>query len=141
MAPSHRSFAATVAEVTIASDGAIRVDRVVTALHCGLAVNPDNVRAQIEGATMFGLSVALHGEITFADGAAVQTNFDEYQVLRMNEAPKVEAHIVDSSEPPTGASETPMAPLAPAIANAIFAATGQRLTKLPLRLEPKGITG
>jgi CO/xanthine dehydrogenase Mo-binding subunit len=101
---------------------------------CGIAVNPDVVRMQSESGIVFGLSAALHGEITIADGAVVQGNFDDYPVLRLNECPPIEVHIVASNAEPTGIGEPPTPPLAPALANALFAATGRRQRELPLEL-------
>lgn len=129
---SFHSFVAQVAEVTIGAKGVIKVDRVVCAVDCGIAVTPDVVRAQMEGAIAFGLSAALFGEITIKDGAAGQSNFHDYRCLRMNEMPKVEVHIVPSPERPTGVGEPGVPPVAPALANAIFAATGKRIRKLPI---------
>jgi isoquinoline 1-oxidoreductase beta subunit len=110
------------------------VHRVVCAVDCGLAVNPAIVAAQMEGAIVWALSAALHGEITIQDGRAAQSNFDDYPVLRMREAPEVEVHIVPSLEPPTGVGEPGVPPLAPAVANAVFAATGKRIRNLPIRV-------
>ena len=112
--------------------GAVRVQRVVCAVDCGTVVNPDTVRAQAESAIMFGTTAALHGEITLKNGRVEQTNFGNYQILRFNEAPVVEVHIVKSAEPPGGMGEPGTAAVAPAITNAIFAATGKRLRKLPI---------
>jgi isoquinoline 1-oxidoreductase beta subunit len=126
------TYMAQVAEVEVSSDGAVRVRRVVCAVDCGIVVNPDTVRAQIEGAIIFGVTAALYGEITLKDGRVEQTNFDTYQVLRMNEAPAIEVHIVQSSAPPGGMGEVGTSAIAPAITNAIFAATGKRLRKLPI---------
>jgi len=123
---------AHVAEVEVAKDGAVRVRRVVCAVDCGTVVNPDTVRAQIEGAIIFGITAALYGEITLKGGRVEQTNFDTYQVLRMNEAPAIEVHIVQSSEPPGGMGEAGTSAIVPAVANAVFAATGKRLRKLPI---------
>jgi isoquinoline 1-oxidoreductase beta subunit len=123
---------AQVAEVEVAKDGTVRVRRVVCAVDCGIAVNPDTIRAQIQSAVMFGITAALHGEITLKDGRVEQTNFDSYQILRMNEAPDVEVHIVQSQEPPGGMGEAGTSAIVPAVANAIFAATGQRLRRLPV---------
>jgi isoquinoline 1-oxidoreductase subunit beta len=123
---------AQVAEVGVSKDGSVRVRRVVCAVDCGVVVNPDTVRAQIEGAIMFGVTAALYGEITLKDGRVEQSNFDSYQVLRMNEAPAIEVHIVKSSEPPGGMGETGTSASVPAVANAIFAATGKRLRKMPV---------
>ena len=123
---------AQVAEVEVSKDGAVRVRRVVCAVDCGTIVNPDTVRAQVESAIIFGITAALHGEITLKDGRVQQTNFDTYQVLRMNEAPAIEVHIVQNSEPPGGMGECGTSAIVPAVTNAIFAATGKRLRKLPV---------
>ncbi len=131
---SFNTFVAEVAEVTVGKDGAIRVDRVVCAVDCGLAINPDVIRAQMEGGIGFGLSAALHGAITLKAGRVEQSNFHDYMPLRMNEMPRVEVHIVASGEKPTGVGEPGVPPIAPAVANAVAAATGVRLRKLPLKL-------
>ncbi|GAB2181814.1 xanthine dehydrogenase family protein molybdopterin-binding subunit [Denitratisoma sp. agr-D3] len=128
---SFSSYVAQVAEVTIAKDGSIKVDRVVCAVDCGTAINPDNIRSQVEGGVGFALSAALHGEITLKEGRVEQGNFDGYPPLRINEMPKVEVHIVPSSAAPTGIGEPGVPPLAPAVANAIANATGKHLTRLP----------
>src|SRR5579862_408186 len=133
----HESFntaVAQVAEVTVREDNTFHVDRVVCAVNCGLAVNPDNVRAQMEGGIGYGLSAALFGAITIKDGGVVQSNFHDYRVLRINEMPPVEVHIVPSTDKPTGVGEPGVPPIAPAVANAIAAATGKRLRVLPLTL-------
>jgi isoquinoline 1-oxidoreductase beta subunit len=126
------TYMAQVVEVEVAKDGAIRVRRVVCAVDCGTVVNPDTVQAQIQSAVMFGITAALYGEITLKDGRVEQTNFDSYQILRMNEAPDVEVHIVQSSEPPGGMGEAGTSAIVPAVVNAIFAATGKRLRRLPV---------
>lgn len=126
------TYAAQIAEVEVAKDGTVRVRRVVCAVDCGTVVNPDIVRAQIESAVMFGISAALYGEITVKDGRVQQGNFDSYQVLRMNEAPAIEVHIVQNFEPPGGMGEVGTSAAVPAVANAIFAATGKRLRKMPV---------
>jgi isoquinoline 1-oxidoreductase subunit beta len=126
------TYMAQVAEVEVSKDGAVRVRRVVCAVDCGTVVNPDTVRAQIQSAIVFGITAALHGEITLKDGRVEQTNFDTYQMLRMNEAPATEVHIVASSEPPGGMGECGTSAIVPAVANAIFAATGKRLRKMPV---------
>src|SRR5262249_15856105 len=126
------SYMAHVAEVEVAKDGAVRVRRVVCAVDCGTAVNPDTVRAQVQSGIRFGGTAALHGPITIKSGGVEQTNFDTYQILRMNEAPAVEVHIVQNTEPPGGMGETGTSAIVPAVANAIFAATGKRLRKLPV---------
>jgi isoquinoline 1-oxidoreductase beta subunit len=133
----HESFhtvVAQVAEVTVTPDNKFTVDRVVCAVNCGVAVNPDVIRAQMEGGIGFGLSAALYGAITLKDGAVEQSNFHDYPVLRINEMPAVEVHIVASTDKPTGVGEPGVPPIAPAVANALFAATGKRLRKLPLSL-------
>jgi isoquinoline 1-oxidoreductase beta subunit len=126
------TYMAQVAEVEVAKDGAVRVRRVVCAVDCGTAVNPDTVRAQIQSAVMFGTTAALYGEITLKDGRVEQSNFDSYQILRINEAPAVEVHIVQNAEPPGGMGEAGTSAIVPAVANAIFAATGKRLRKMPV---------
>jgi CO/xanthine dehydrogenase Mo-binding subunit len=126
------TYMAQVAEIEVSTDGAVRVRRVVCAVDCGTVVNPDTVRAQIQGAIIFGITAALYGEITLKDGRVEQTNFDSYQILRMNEAPAIEVHIVQSSEPPGGMDETGTSAIVPAVINAIFAASGKRLRKLPI---------
>ncbi|WP_425299316.1 molybdopterin cofactor-binding domain-containing protein [Pseudaminobacter soli (ex Zhang et al. 2022)] len=126
------TYAAQVAEVEVAKDGAVRVRRVVCAVDCGTVVNPDIVRAQMESAVIFGITAALHGEITLKDGRVQQSNLDSYPILRMNEAPEIEVHIVQDSEPPGGMGEVGTSAITPAVANAIFAATGQRLRKMPV---------
>jgi isoquinoline 1-oxidoreductase subunit beta len=126
------TYMAQVAEVEVSKDGAVRVRRVVCAVDCGIAVNPDTIRAQVQSAIMFGITAALHGQITLKAGRVEQSNFDTYQILRMNEAPAVEVHIVQSSEPPGGMGEAGTSAIVPAVTNAIFAATGKRLRKLPV---------
>ena len=126
------TYLAQVAEVEVSKDGAVRVRRVVCAVDCGTAVNPDTVRAQIQSAIIFGITAALYGEITLKDGRVEQTNFDTYQILRINEAPAIEVYIVQSSEPPGGMGEAGTSAIVPAVTNAIFAATGKRLRKLPV---------
>ena len=126
------TYMAQVAEVEVSKDGTVRVRRVVCAVDCGTVVNPDTVQAQIQSAVMFGITAALHGEITLQDGRVEQTNFDSYQILRMNEAPTVEVHIVQSPESPGGMGEAGTSAIIPAVTNAIFAATGKRVRKLPI---------
>lgn len=130
---SFGSHVAEVAEVSVGKDGRITVHRVVCAVDCGTALNPDSVEAQVEGSVVYGLSAALRGEITVKDGAIVQGNFDAYEPLRMSEMPRVEVHIVASTAEPGGMGEPALPPVAPAVANAVFAATGERLRALPLR--------
>ncbi len=130
---SFGSYVAQVAEVSLV-DGAPRVHRVVIAADVGAVVNPDTVEAQLEGAMVFGLSAALHGKITYKDGQVEQSNFHDYPVLRMNEMPAVEVHLVASDQPPGGVGEPGTPPIAPAVANALYALTGKRLRRLPLDL-------
>jgi len=133
----HESFNTVVGSVIDVSvvDGRIKVERVVCAVDCGIAINPDVIAAQIEGGVGFGLGAALHDEITLDGGVVEQANFDTYVPLRMSEMPKVEVHILPSANPPTGIGEPGVPGVAPALSNAIFAATGQRLRSLPFRLE------
>ncbi len=126
------SYLAQVAEVEVSEDGGVRVRRVVCAVDCGSVVNPDTIEAQVQGATIFGITAALHGEITLRDGRVEQANFDTYQMLRMSEAPAIEVHIIKSSEPPGGMGEAGTSAIVPAVTNAIFAATGKRLRRLPV---------
>jgi isoquinoline 1-oxidoreductase subunit beta len=126
------TYMAQIAEVEVSKNGAVRVRRVVCAVDCGTVVNPDTVRAQIQSAIMFGTTAALHGEITLKNGRVEQSNFDSYQILRIDEAPAIEVHIVQSPEPPGGMGEAGTSAIVPAIANAVFAATGKRLRKLPI---------
>ncbi|MGB6350638.1 MAG: molybdopterin cofactor-binding domain-containing protein [Pseudolabrys sp.] len=126
------TYLAVVAEVEVSTTGNVRVRRVVCAVDCGTAVNPDTVQAQIQSATIFGITAVLHGEITLKDGRVEQTNFDSYQMLRIDEAPAIEVYIVQSSEPPGGMGEAGTSAIVPAVTNAIFAATGKRLRKLPV---------
>jgi isoquinoline 1-oxidoreductase beta subunit len=126
------TYMAQVAEVEVSKDGTVRVRRVICAVDCGTAVNPDTIQAQIQSAIIFGITAALYGEITLKDGRVEQTNFDTYQVLRMNEAPAIEVHIVPSFEPPGGMGEPGTSAIVPAVTNAIFAATGKRVRKLPV---------
>ena len=132
----HECFNTVVAQVAEVSlvPGGFKVDRVVCAVDCGVAVNPDVVRAQMEGGIGFGLSAALHGAITLKAGRVEQSNFHQYRQLRIGEMPAVAVHIVASADPPTGVGEPGVPPIAPAVANALFAATGRRLRNLPLKL-------
>jgi isoquinoline 1-oxidoreductase subunit beta len=129
------SYVAHVAEVTVAKDGTLRVDRVVVAVDCGQVINPDLVAAQIEGGVVFGLTSALYDEITIQNGQVQQTNFDNYPMLRIADMPEVEVHLVPSHEPPGGIGEPGVPSTAPAVANAIFAATGKRLRRLPFQTQ------
>ncbi len=129
---SFGSFVAQIAEVSMEA-GKVRVHRVVCAVDCGIAVNPDGVVAQMESGIAFGLGAALHSALSFKEGRVQQSNFHDYRVLRLNEMPLIEAHIVPSTERPSGVGEPGTPPIAPAVANAIAALTGQRLRELPLR--------
>ncbi len=126
------SYLSQVAEVAVAKDGGVRVQRVVCAVDCGMVVNPDTVRAQIEGGIIFGITAALYGQITLKNGRVEQNNFDNYRMLRINEAPVVEVHIIKSTEAPGGIGEPGTAAVFAAVTNAIFAATGKRVRKLPV---------
>jgi isoquinoline 1-oxidoreductase beta subunit len=126
------TYVAQIAEVAVGKDGRVRVERVVCALDCGRIVNPDTVRAQAEGGSIFGITAALHGEITLKNGRVTQGNFDTYPMLRIDEAPAIEVYLVDSAEAPGGMGEPATAGIAPAVVNAVFAATGKRLRKLPI---------
>jgi isoquinoline 1-oxidoreductase beta subunit len=133
----HHSFntrIAMVAEVS-AARSALKVDRIVAAVDCGVAINPDVITAQIEGAIGFALSAALRNQVTLSKGVIEQRNFDDYEPTRMREMPKVEVHIVESTAAPSGIGEPGVPPIAPAIGNAIFAATGKRLRSLPFDLK------
>ncbi|MNL42572.1 Isoquinoline 1-oxidoreductase subunit beta [compost metagenome] len=125
------SFFAMVVDVTV-DDGEVSVDHVTCAVDCGMAVNPDTIEAQMQGGIVFGLTAALYGEITFKNGRVEQSNFNDYRVLRINETPGIDVHLVKSSEAPGGIGEPGTSALQPALANAIFAATGKRLHALPI---------
>jgi isoquinoline 1-oxidoreductase subunit beta len=130
---SWGSYLSEVAEVEVSRTGEIRVHRIVCAVDCGTVVNPDTVKAQIEGGINFGISAALWNEITLENGRVQQSNFNDYRTLRINEAPAIEVHLVRNLEAPGGIGEPGTAVTAPALANAVFAATGKRLRKLPLQ--------
>jgi len=129
---SFESFAAQVAEVSVSPGGDVRVHRVVCAIDCGMHVNPSTIEAQMQGGIVYGLTAALKGEITIEGGRVVQSNFDDYEMLYLDEMPVVEVHIVPSNEDPGGVGEPGTPPIAPAVCNAIFAATGKRIRKLPI---------
>ncbi len=128
------STAGHVVEVSRDSSGKVKIDRVVTAIDCGTAINPDNVLAQCEGNIVMGLTAAIKSPITFKDSVVQQSNFHDYHVLRIHEMPKVDIHIVPSTEPPTGVGEPALPPMAPALCNAIFALSGKRIRRLPFDL-------
>jgi len=123
-----------VAEVTVGKDGNVRVNRVVCAIDCGPFVNPDTIEAQMQSCVVYGLTAALKGDITIERGRVKQRNFHDYPMLRMNEMPRVEVYIVPSTDKMGGVGEPGTPPVAPAVANAIFAATGKRVRKLPIGL-------
>jgi len=132
------TFMAQIAQVNVSNEGQVHVERVVCAVDCGIAVNPDTIKAQIQGAIIYGLTAALHGEITLKNGRVEQSNFDNYRALYINEVPSIDVHIVDSAEAPGGMGEPGTSALPPAIVNAIFAATGVRIRKLPVgKVAPK----
>jgi isoquinoline 1-oxidoreductase beta subunit len=126
------TYMAMVADVVVGPDGELRVARVVCAVDCGVVVNPDTVRAQVESAVVFGVSAVLHGSVTLKDGRVEQSNFHDYRVLRMHEAPVVDTYIVASAEAPGGMGEPGTACVMPAVANAVHALAGTRIRKLPI---------
>lgn len=126
------SFLSVVCEVEVTTDSQVRLRRITAAMDCGQAINPDSVRAQLEGGLIFGMTTALYSEITLDQGRVQQSNFNSYRMLRMDETPPIEVHIVESTEPPGGLGETGTAAAFPALANAVFAASGKRVRRLPL---------
>ncbi|HJT17200.1 MAG TPA: molybdopterin cofactor-binding domain-containing protein, partial [Thermoanaerobaculia bacterium] len=128
---SFRSYVAEVAEVSLDQDGTPRVHRVTAAIDCGIAVNPDGVAAQTEGAIVYGLTAALQGAITIKNGAVEQSNFHDYPLMTIEQMPVIDVHIIPSTALPTGTGEPGTPPIAPAVANALFALTGKRYRKLP----------
>jgi len=136
VAKAFDTFVAQVAEVSVDDSGQVSVDRVVCAVDCGIPINPDVIAAQMEGGIGFGLGAVRFGAISLKNGRVEQDNFNNYRVLRINEMPKVEVHIVQSGETPTGVGEPGVAPIGPAVANAIFAATGKHVHILPF---PKSV--
>jgi isoquinoline 1-oxidoreductase beta subunit len=126
---------AQVAEVTVDANGNVRVNRVVCAVDCGMVVNPDNVAAQMQGGIVFGLTAALKAEATIKNGRVQQSNFHDYPIWRMDEMPVVEVYIIPSDKKPSGIGEMGVPPIAPAIANAVYAATGKRIRHIPIRPE------
>ena len=131
---SFETYVAQVAELSI-EEGRIRIHRVICAVDCGRVINPDIVRAQMEGGIVFGLSAALKQRISYVNGHVEQTNFDSYGMLRMREMPVIDVVIVPSTDEPTGVGEPGVPPIAPAVANALAAATGRRIRKLPIETE------
>jgi isoquinoline 1-oxidoreductase beta subunit len=131
---SFGSIVAEVAEVEIV-EGKVKVPRVFAAVDCGQVINPDTARAQVEGGIVFGLSAALFSEITIENGRVVQQNFSDYLLPKLSDAPTIMVEFIDSAASPGGLGEPGVPPIAPAIANALFAVTGKRLRTLPLRIE------
>ena len=129
---SFGTLVAEVVEVTV-TDGDVKVDRVVAAVDPGFAVSPDGLTAQIESGIIYGLSAAMFGEVSIKDGAVAQSNFNDYQILRIADAPVIETHIINSGGPAGGAGEPGTPAIAPALANAVFNATGSRVRQLPLK--------
>ena len=132
---AYGSYCAQVAEVSVAKDGTVKVHRVVAAIDPGWVVNPATVAAQTESGIVYGLTAALYGEITVKHGRVEQSNFGDYPMLRMGEMPRVEVHILPGQGDQGGAGEPGTPPIAPAVTNAIFAATGKRIRKLPINTE------
>jgi len=130
---SFETYVAQVIEASVEKNGNVKVHRVVCAVDCGRVINPDIVKAQMEGGIIFGLTATLKTEITLENGRVQQKNFHDYQMLRMFESPIIEVHIVPSDVSPTGVGEPSVPPVAPALTNAIFAATGKRVRSLPIR--------
>jgi isoquinoline 1-oxidoreductase beta subunit len=130
--PSFASFIATVVEAEVDEHGEVLLRRVISVVDTGIAVNPDTVAAQLEGGLIFGLTAALYGEITIDKGRVQQSNFHDYRMLRIDQVPKIEVHVVKSGEPPGGIGETGVNAGPPALRNAIYAATGVALRRLPI---------
>jgi isoquinoline 1-oxidoreductase beta subunit len=127
-----KTVVAQVAEVSVSKRGKLKVERVDCVVDCGLAVNPDSVRAQMEGSIIMGMSATLFEQVTLEDGRVVQSNFDDYRIARMRDIPEINVSIVKSDSAPTGTGEPGTSPIVPAITNAIFAATGKRIRSLPI---------
>jgi isoquinoline 1-oxidoreductase beta subunit len=130
--PSFGSFIATVVEAEVDEQGEVHLRRVISAVDTGIAVNPDTIEAQLQGGLIFGLTAALYGEITIKNGRVQQSNFNDYRMLRIDEVPKIEVHVIKSGEAPGGIGETGATAGPPALRNAIFAATGVALRRLPI---------
>ena len=127
------TYLSQIAEVEVSPEGEVKIRRVVCAVDCGQMVNPDTIVAQIEGGIIFGLSAALWGQITLKNGRVEQHNFNDYRVLRLNEAPQIEVYLIKNGEAPGGIGEPGTIGIAPAVTNAVFAATGKRIRKLPIK--------
>jgi len=128
---SFASFIATISEVEVDPDGEVFVHRITSAVDTGIAVNPDTIVAQLQGGLIFGLTAALYGEITIANGRVQQSNFNDYRMLRIDQTPSIDVHLIRSGEPPGGIGETGATAAPPALRNAIYAATGIPLRRLP----------
>src|SRR3569833_1297556 len=131
---SGETYIAQVAEVSLAPDGDIRVHRIVCVVDCGLPLNPAGIEGQVESGIAWGLSAALRGKINFRDGRVLESGYHDFRVIRMNEMPRIETHILPNTGAFGGFGEHPVPPVAPAVANAVFAAAGKRLRRLPLSL-------
>jgi isoquinoline 1-oxidoreductase beta subunit len=131
----QNTMMAMVAEISVSADGHLTVHQVVCTVDCGIAVNPKTIEAQVQGGIAFGLTAALKSEITIKDGAVLQSNFDDFPLLRFDEMPRVITHIVTSDLPPTGIGEAAVPVIGPAVANAVFAATKRPVRRLPIRPE------
>jgi isoquinoline 1-oxidoreductase beta subunit len=129
------SFIATVCEAEVDENGEVKLRRVISVVDTGIAINPDTVMAQIQGGLVFSLTAALHGEVTIAKGRVQQSNFHDYRMLRINEVPNIEVHVVKSGEAPGGIGEAGSTAGPPALGNALYAATGIRLRRLPIDRE------
>ena len=132
---AFETYMADVAEVTVADNGEVRVDRVVVAVDTGVPVNPDTIVAQMQGGIIFGITGALWGEITLKNGRVQQSNFDDYRMLRIDESPKIEVEVVNSQEKPGGIGEPGTSTVIPAVFNAVYAATGVRLRRMAIKPE------
>ncbi|MEA1881999.1 MAG: molybdopterin cofactor-binding domain-containing protein, partial [Candidatus Marinimicrobia bacterium] len=132
----HKSFGTWVAQVARVSveNGQVKVHEVFAAVDCGTVINPAIVKAQISSAIIYGLSATLKSKITMKNGRVAQSNFDDFEVIRMNEAPKIHVHLVESNESPSGVGEPGLPPIAPAVTNAVYAATGKRFRELPIKI-------
>ncbi|MCH8010583.1 MAG: xanthine dehydrogenase family protein molybdopterin-binding subunit [Candidatus Marinimicrobia bacterium] len=129
---SFGSFVAQVAEISINEEKGVKVHRVVCTIDCGQVINPDTVEAQVESAIAYGLTATIKSKITIKNGRVRQSNFHDFKILRMDEMPQIDVHIIPSTESPGGVGEPGLPPIAPAVANAVFAATGKRVRKLPI---------
>jgi isoquinoline 1-oxidoreductase beta subunit len=139
--PSFASFIATVVEAEVDEHGEVHLHRITSAVDTGIAVNPDTIIAQLQGGLIFGLTAALYGEITIANGRVQQSNFNNYRMLRIDEVPQIDVHIIKSGEDPGGIGETGVTAGPPALRNAIYAATGIALRRLPIDRKALAVSG